>query len=183
MNAYIVCALNVAVLGHYRRDCRVFILESSVDRFWCGPWIQVESMAKSSIIWMMSKEEFLLEEDENAILKILMDQGSGSSCRMEGPSGSKAGEGSEHPRNMDLECVAFQQQSAEHQSGIGGCLDNHVGCYVPPKVNCQFLNCDLFTCKSADSGKLKVKMADHAEVAGHVENMHRDNMMGNFHMG
>lgn len=57
-------------LGHDRRNCRAQVQESSHDKLWFGFWMQVESVACTSIIWLMSREEFLQEEDENSLLNI-----------------------------------------------------------------------------------------------------------------
>lgn len=62
-------------LGHFRRECKKLVPESSMERFWYGLWMFAEFIAKSSIIWMMSKEELHQEEEETPMLKMLIDQG------------------------------------------------------------------------------------------------------------
>lgn len=51
--------------------------------------MQADLVAKTSIIGMISKEEFVQEEDETSMLRILMDHGPRSALREEGPSGIK----------------------------------------------------------------------------------------------
>lgn len=76
------------------------------------------------------------------------------------------------------------QQVSVAQTDVGSCLGGHKGCYGPSKFRCQFLECDLFTLKNtADSGKMKEKVGEHAWAACHVESMQGGHLMGGFHIG
>lgn len=62
-------------LGHLRRDCCRPQLDSISEKLWYGLWMQAETAARASIVWTMSREAFLQEEEELFMLNRILDHG------------------------------------------------------------------------------------------------------------
>lgn len=41
------------------------------EKIWFGSWMTVTSMAKTSIVWMMTQDDLLQEQDEMAMMNML----------------------------------------------------------------------------------------------------------------
>lgn len=65
-------------LGHLRRECCHPQTESIIEKLWYGSWIQAELVARTLIVWTMTREGFLQEEEEASMLNILLGYGSGA---------------------------------------------------------------------------------------------------------
>lgn len=77
-------------LGHLCRDSKLPTQEPSDDQLWHGIWMQDDSIAKTSIVRMTTKEEFFQKKDEHSMLNILLDHGPGAGNREGGPSRTKS---------------------------------------------------------------------------------------------
>lgn len=62
-----------------------------------GKWMEADPVAKTSIVWMMTREDFSQEKDKTSMLNILMDHGSGPSSRDGGPAATQLLLSSFHP--------------------------------------------------------------------------------------
>lgn len=120
---------NCGFLGHSRRDCRHQQPEVIADKLWYESWMQAETVARTSIVWAMTKEGFLQEEEEASMLNILLDQDPGASERVSGPAGEqKDYVGVSHGDT----CVVTEgttQVSAEPFVFSNVCVGGHGGCF------------------------------------------------------
>lgn len=89
-------------LGHLRLECTKQMQEPINDKLWYGSWMIAGSVARTLIIWALTKEEIRQEEEEEAaMMNLLIDPGQGQPSQEAGPS---------HPRSTF-------QSSALHTDG------------------------------------------------------------------
>lgn len=68
-------------LDHMKLQCRSAQPEPTTEKLWYGSWMQVESAARTSIVWTMNREGFLQEEEESSMLNIHPGPWSGSTLQ------------------------------------------------------------------------------------------------------
>lgn len=104
--------------------------EPSQEQLWFGKWMEANPIAKTSIVWMMTREDFSQEKDETSMFNILLDLGPGSSSRDGGPGA---------PQFISVDITTWMttclvsKSCMQHAGHItpSTCLEGHGGCYVP----------------------------------------------------
>lgn len=119
--------------------------------------MQANLVFRTSIVWMMMKEEFLQEEDEASMMKILADHEPRAGPREDGPFGSKNGDAAIcQPDTFVVSALDTQNISAP-QMDLSVYLEGHGGRYGPPKSRVLLPNLDFLSKKTVPYAKLKGK--------------------------
>lgn len=144
-------------LGHFHRVCRHLQQERTTDKLWYGAWMQADTVARTSIVWTMIREDFLQEEEKASMQNILLDHGLEANRPKEGSSGRKSSADVSSQIDTCMVSVIHTQPTSNPQLTFSKCLGGHGGCYVPLKAGVLPRDLDFLSKKQASPNKLKGK--------------------------